>query len=39
MKSVDFITPNVDEGYVQGKISAANVTSDVYSVAPCRLRA
>ena len=33
VKTIDFITPNVDEGYVQGKIAAANATSDVYSAA------
>ncbi|MEM3147688.1 MAG: hypothetical protein QXQ21_02175 [Candidatus Jordarchaeales archaeon] len=39
VKTIDFITPNVDEGYVQGKIAVANATSDVYSAATCGLRA
>ncbi|MEM1658617.1 MAG: hypothetical protein QXX87_04590 [Candidatus Jordarchaeales archaeon] len=36
VKTIDFVTPSVDEGYVQGKIAAANATSDVYNTATRR---
>jgi len=32
VETVDYITPNVDDPYIQGKIAAVNVTNDVYSV-------
>ncbi len=32
IETVDFITPNVDDPYIQGKIAAVNVTNDVYNV-------
>jgi len=32
IETVDYITPNVDDPYIQGKIAAVNVTNDVYSV-------
>lgn len=32
IETVDYITPNVDDAYIQGKIAAVNVTNDVYSV-------
>ncbi|WXG41394.1 MAG: AIR synthase related protein [Candidatus Freyarchaeum deiterrae] len=32
IETVDYMTPNVDDPYIQGKIAAVNVTNDVYSV-------
>ena len=39
VETVDYITPNVDDPYIQGKIAAVNVTNDVYSVNPSDLHA
>jgi selenide,water dikinase len=39
IETVDYITPNVDDPYIQGKIAAVNVTNDVYSVNPPDLHA
>nr|MDO8076521.1 hypothetical protein [Candidatus Freyarchaeota archaeon] len=39
VETVDYITPNVDDPYIQGKIAAVNVTNDVYNVNPSDLHA
>jgi selenide,water dikinase len=39
VETVDYMTPNVDDPYIQGKIAAVNVTNDVYSVNPPDLHA
>ena len=39
IETVDYMTPSVDDPYIQGKIAAVNVTNDVYSVNPPDLHA